>query len=228
MKNAFLRNMSYEIRTPLASVVGFAELFMMEHDADDEKFFIEEIKKNSRSLLNLVNNILYLSRLDAGMIEIQTAPIDFSHFFEERCQSAWEHSQQPDVSYIIDSPYERLVLDVDMTNLGVVIDHIVTNAVQHTTSGSVHASFDYNGVDLTITIQDTGCGIPEDQIEKIFDRFVATESGNSGLGLAICKEVVRMMEGRIRLNSEPGKGTIVWIIIPCACKEMQRKIDLKD
>ena len=228
VKNAFLRNMSYEIRTPLASVVGFAELFMMEHDADDEKFFIEEIKKNSRSLLNLVNNILYLSRLDAGMIEIQTAPIDFSHFFEERCQSAWEHSQQPDVSYIIDSPYERLVLDVDMTNLGVVIDHIVTNAVQHTTSGSVHASFDYNGVDLTITIQDTGCGIPEDQIEKIFDRFVATESGNSGLGLAICKEVVRMMEGRIRLNSEPGKGTIVWIIIPCACKEMQRKIDLKD
>ena len=127
------------------------------------------------------------------------------------------------MSYIVDSPYEHLVLDIDMTNLGVVIDHVVTNAIQHTTSGSIHASFDYNGEDLTITIQDTGCGIPEDQIEKIFERFVATESGSSGLGLAICQEVVKMMGGRIRLNSEPGKGTIVWIIIPCACKEMLRK-----
>ena len=223
VKNAFLRNMSYEIRTPLASVVGFAELFIMDHDADDEKFFIEEIKDNSRSLLNLVNNILFLSRLDAGMIEIKTTPIDFVSFFEERCQSVWEHDQQSDVSYIVDSPYEHLVLDIDMSNLGVVIDHVVTNAIHHTTSGSIHASFDYNGEDLTITIQDTGCGIPEDQIEKIFERFVATESGSSGLGLAICQEVVKMMGGRIRLNSEPGKGTIVWIIIPCACKEMLRK-----
>ena len=223
VKNAFLRNMSYEIRTPLASVVGFAELFEMPHLPEDESFFIEEIKNNSRSLLTLVNNILLLSRLDAGMIELKTMPIDFAGIFEGRCQAAWMHYQQPGVNYIVEAPYQCLVLDIDLTNLGIVIDNVVTNAAQHTTSGYVRASFDYNGDDLTITIQDTGCGIPDDKVENIFERFVTTDSGSSGLGLAICQEIVRLMGGRVRLKSAPGKGTIVWIVIPCACKEMRRR-----
>lgn len=225
LKNAFLRNMCYEIRTPLASVVGFAELFEEDHNAADEPFFIEEIKKNSRSLLNLVNNILFLSRLDAGMIEFQKSPVDFAAVFEGRCQAAWLNCQQPGVKYMVDTPYERLVLDIDLTNLGVVIDHIVTNAAKHTTSGYVHARFDYNGVDLTVTIEDTGCGIPADLVDRIFERFVTTDSSNSGLGLPICQEVVRLMGGKIRLKSVPGKGTIVWIIIPCTCIEVVRKIE---
>ena len=223
VKNAFLRNMSYEIRTPLSSVLGFAELFMMDHEASDDQFFVEEIKKNSLILLNLVNNILFLSRLDAGMIEFKKSPIDFAGIFEGRCQSVWVHHQQPGVTYSADTPYERIVLDIDLTNLGVVIDHVVTNAAQHTTSGYVHASFDYNGEDLTVTVQDTGCGIPADQLDNIFERFVTSDGNGSGLGLAICREVVRLMGGRIRLKSEEGKGTIVWIIIPCTCREMQRK-----
>ena len=96
----------------------------------------------------------------------------------------------------------------------------MTNAAQHTTSGYVRAHFDYNGEDLTVTIQDTGCGIPADQLERIFERFVTTSSDTSGLGLAICQEVVKLMGGRIRLKSEVGKGTIVWIIIPCSVKEV--------
>jgi len=223
VKNAFLRNMCYEIRTPLNSVVGFSELIERNPDDEDEKFFIEEIKKNSRSLLNLVNNILFLSRLDAGMIEFKPAPVDFAAIFEGRCQSAWLHTQKPGVKYSVDVSYERLVLDIDLTNLGIVIDHIVTNAVQNTTSGYVRASFEYNGEDLTVAIQDTGCGIPNDQLDKIFERFVTTDANSSGLGLSICQEVVKLMGGRIRLNSEVGKGTIVWIIIPCTAGEMVRK-----
>ena len=218
VKNAFLRNMSYEIRTPLASVVGFAELFEMEHDPADEPFFINEIKKNSRNLLNLVNNILFLSRLNAGMVEVQTAPVDFAPFFEGRCQTAWLHCRQPGVDYAVDAPYDHLMLDIDLTNLGVVIDNVVTNAAQHTTKGYVHARFDYNGEDLTMTVQDTGCGIPADQLERVFERFVTSDSGSNGLGLAICHEVVRLMGGRIRIKSEVGTGTIVWIIIPCKLK----------
>jgi signal transduction histidine kinase len=114
-------------------------------------------------------------------------------------------------------------LDIDLTNLSIAIDNILINAVQNTTSGSVRASFDYNGEDLTVTIQDTGRGIPEDQLEHIFGRFVTTNSGSSGLGLAICQEVAKLMGGRVRLKSELGKGTIVWITIPCTCKEMVRK-----
>lgn len=223
VKNVFLHNMCYEIRTPLNCVVGFAELIQAEHDAEEETYFIEEIKKNSRKLLHLVNDILYLSRLDAGMIEYKAAPVDFAAVFGGCCQSAWQEHQQPDVNYIVDIPYERLMLDIDMTNLSVVIEHIVANAAQHTTKGYVRASFDYNGEDLTVSVQDTGCGISSDQLGRIFERFVTTDSNSSGLGLAICQEVVRLAGGKIRLKSEPGKGTIVWIIIPCTCREVVRK-----
>ena len=223
VKDAFLRNMSYEIRTPLTSVVGFAELIEQSHDADDERIFIEEIKKNSRGLLNLVNNILLLSRLDAGMIEFKPEHVDFTAFLEARCQSAWMHSRLPDVEYIVDKSYDRLILDIDLANLGIVVDQIVTNAVQHTTAGYVRVRSDYNGDDLTVAIQDTGCGIPPGLQEKIFDRFVTTDSGSSGLGLPICQELVKLMGGRIRLKSEVGKGTIFWIIIPCTASEMTRR-----
>ena len=201
-------------------MVGFSELMERDVDGEDEQFFIEEIKKNSRSLLNLVNNILFLSRLDAGMIELKPAPVDFAAAFEARCQAAWIHSQQPGVEYIVEAPYEHLMLDIDMNNIGILIDQVINNAVQNTTQGSVRARFDYNGEDLTIAVQDTGCGIPADQIEKIFERFNTTNSNNSGLGLSICQEVVRLMGGKIRLKSEVGKGTIVWMIIPCTTSEV--------
>lgn len=225
VKNAFLHNMCYEIRTPLNSVVGFAELIEQKHNDDDEQFFVQEIKKNSRSLLNLVNNILFLSRLDAGMIEFKPEPVDFAAFFEGRCQSAWMHNQRPGVKYIVDKSYEHLTLDIDLNNMGVIIDQIVANAIQYTSSGYVRAHFDYNGEDLTVAIQDTGCGIPSDLLDRIFERFVTTDSNSSGLGLPICQEVVKLMRGRIRLKSEVGKGTIVWIIIPCSTSEVVKILD---
>ena len=215
VKDAFLRNMCNEIRPPINSVVGFAELIEKNPGTEEEKRYIEEIKKNSRNLLNLVNNILLLSRLDAGMIEFKTTSVDFAAFFEGRCKSAWLNSQRPGVEYIVETPYEHLILDIDLSNLGIVIDQIVTNAVQHTTVGTVRAHFDYNGEDLTIAVQDTGCGIPADQQEKIFERFDTTHSGSSGLGLPICQEIVKLMGGRIRLKSEVGEGSIFWVIIPC-------------
>ena len=217
--------MCYEIRTPLNSVVGFAELIEQNNNSEDEQFFVEEIKKNSRSLLNLVNNILYLSRLDAGMIEIKPKPIDFPIFFDERCQTVWTNSQQPAIEFIVEKPYEHLTLNIDLTQMGIIIDQIISNAVRHTNSGHVRARFDYNGEDLTIAIQDTGCGIPEDQTRKIFERFVTTDSNNSGLGLVICQEIVKLMGGKIRLKSEVGKGTIVWIIIPCSTGDIIKVLE---
>ena len=223
VKNAFLRNMSYEIRTPLSSVVGFAELFDMEHTEEDEKFFINEINKNSAKLLELINDILFLSRLDAGMIEIKKEPIDFAVIFESKCETAWFNNKQPNVSYIADNPYHQLVVEIDQQNLGIVIGHIVANAAQNTKSGQVHASYDYTGEELVMFFQDTGCGIPPSTLEHIFDRFVTDHAQNSGLGLSICHEIVRKMGGSIRIKSEVNKGTIVWVSIPCKCSEIVRK-----
>ena len=112
------------------------------------------------------------------------------------------------------------MLNIDLNNLGIIIDQIVANAVQHTTSGFVRTRFDYNGDDLTVTVQDTGCGIPPDQTGKIFERFISNYSGNSGLGLSICQEIVKLMGGRIRLKSEVGKGTIFWVVIPCTASDV--------
>jgi len=223
IKNAFLRNMSYEIRTPLSSVVGFAELFEQEHTPEDEAFFIKEINDNSAKLLELINDILFLSRLDAGMIEFKTEYMDFSGFFEARCQTAWSKYQKESVTYLADSSYLQMVLEIDFQNLGVVIDHIVANAAQNTDSGQVHASYDYNGEDLIMSFQDTGYGIRADKLNKIFDRFETESAHGSGLGLSICHEIVKQMNGKIRIMSDVGKGTIVWVTIPCKCKEIVRK-----
>ena len=224
VKNAFLRNMSYEIRTPLTSVVGFAELFEMDHSTDDEQIFIEEIKRNSAHLLKLINDILFLSRLDARMIDIKPVTVDFASVFDGYCETVWYGQQQPDVRYIIDNPYQRLVVDVDVQNLSVIINQILANAVRHTSQGSVRASYDYTGEELVLAFQDTGSGISSQILDHIFDRFVSSSgSHGTGLGLAICHELVEHMGGRITIKSEKDKGTMVWVTIPCNCSDIERK-----
>ena len=223
VKNAFLRNMSYQIRIPLNSVVGFAELFEQEHAGDDEPFFIQQINDNASLLLKLINDILFLSRLDARMIELKREPSDMADFFTSRCQTAWFHYQQPGVSYVVDNPYEHLVVDIDTQNLGVVIDKIVGNAAQYTTAGEVRAGYVYTGEALLITIQDTGCGIDAELLAHVFDRFATSDGQKAGLGLSISHELVSQMGGKVKIQSTTGHGTIVWITIPCQCSEIVRK-----
>ena len=223
VKNAFLRNMSYEIRTPLSSVIGFAELFEMSHASDDETLFIEQIKKNSSHLLKLINDILFLSRLDAGMIEFKMKPIDFAQFFDARCQNVWHSHHHDGVDFVTDNPYQQLVVELDDQNLGIVIDQIMENASMYTTQGVVRASYEYTGEGVAMAFQDTGCGISDDRMKQIFERFVSSGGHGTGLGLAICHEITTQMGGKIRIKSEVGKGTIVWVSIPCKCTEIVRK-----
>ena len=222
IKNAFLRNMSYEIRTPLNSVVGFSELFELDHSPEDEAIFIDEIKRSSSSLLKLINDILFLSRLDAGMITITPKPLDFAAICVSRCEAVWNNIKQPGVEYIVRNPYKRMIVEVDDSNLSMVIDKIITNAVQHTTKGMVEVRYDYMGDQLLISVEDTGSGIPKEAVKHIFERFVTTANTGAGLGLSICHELIEYMGGKIQLKSEEGKGTTVWITLPCKLIEMER------
>ena len=223
VKNAFLRNMSYEIRTPLNTVVGFAELFQMEHSTADESIFIEEIKDNSRSLLKLINSILFLSRLDAQMIEIKTQPTDFAKSFDTMCKTSWEHLQKPGVDYIIENPYEELVVDIDAQNVSIILEQIVANACIYTSSGKVTARLDYIGDQLVITVEDTGIGVSKQLLPSIFERFATGANTGSGLGLSICKELTQRMQGSINIKSTEGKGTTIWVSLPCKSSEITRK-----
>jgi len=223
VKNAFLHNMSHEIRTPLNTVVGFSELFQMEHSPEDEALFINEIKNNSASLLKLINDILFLSRLDAGMITLSPQPVDFASIFAGRCSSVWDNHMQPGVEYIVQSPYNRLVVEIDEPNVSMIINKIITNAIQHTKSGSVLARYEYIADRLLVSVEDTGCGIKKENLENIFGRFVTGANNGAGLGLSICHELVHYMGGTIELTSTEGKGTTVWFSIPCKLVEMERK-----
>ena len=153
VKNAFLHNMSHEIRTPLNTVVGFSELFEMEHSPEDEAVFINEIKENSASLLKLINDILFLSRLDAGMITLSPQPVDFASIFAGRCSSVWDNHKQPGVEYIVQSPYNQLVVEIDEPNVSMIINKIITNAIQHTKSGSVLARYEYIADRLLVSVR---------------------------------------------------------------------------
>ena len=223
VKNAFLHNMSHEIRTPLNTVVGFSELFEMEHSPEDEAVFINEIKENSASLLKLINDILFLSRLDAGMITLSPQPVDFASIFAGRCSSVWDNHKQPGVEYIVQSPYNRLVVEIDEPNVSMIINKIITNAIQHTKSGSVLARYEYIADRLLVSVEDTGSGIKKENLENIFGRFVTGANNGAGLGLSICHELVQYMGGNIELTSTEGKGTTVWFSIPCKLVEMERK-----
>ena len=226
LQNSFLHNMSYQIRTPLTSVVGFAELFELEHAAEDEPIFIEEIKQNSAFLLRLINDILFLSRLDAHMIEINKQPTDFAKTFEGHCHIGWNNEKNPDVKYTVENPYERLVVDIDDTNMGRIIEQVVANATHHTQHGTVRARYDYIGGKLMITIDDTGSGMSSYMLEHIYERFASANNGGTGLGLPICKLLAEQMGGTIEISSEEGKGTTVWITMPCTATEIDRKLQI--
>lgn len=225
LKNSFLRNMSYEIRTPLNAVVGFSELFQLEHSPEEELIFIEEIKNNSAHLLDLINDILFLSRLDAHMIELNVQPTDFSRTFENHCESAWNEYKKEGVKYIVENRYDQLVVNIDDVNIGRIIEQVVRNATQHTDHGMVSARYEYINGRLLITIEDTGKGMSEQMLSQIYERFTSGNHKGTGLGLPICRELTEQMGGKIEISSTEGKGTVVWITIPATASTINRKKD---
>lgn len=227
LKQSFLTNMSYEIRTPLNNVVGFADLFETEHDEADEAFFVEQIKMSSNILLNLINDILFLSRLDANMIEYNKSDIDFAQVFEGHCQMGWSN-MSPKVKTAIDCPYESLVVDIDDSNLGMAIERICFVASQFLEEGNISARCEYRRGELTISFEDDGMGIDAETLPHIFDRFIRDKNQKlcgTGLDLPIAQSLVQQMGGTIDFESELGKGATVWISVPCEAKVVKRRIN---
>lgn len=230
LKRSFLKNMSYEIRIPLNAVIGFAELFESDHDVADEQVFATEIKKNTEKLLELVDDVLLLSKLDANMIEIKKEPIDFASVFESLCTEGWGKDLAPDVRTVVVSPYEHLVVEIDIQMLSYVIEHITRNSSHFTTVGFVQAKYEYRQNSLTILLEDTGSGISTKDLPHVFERFMRSDSDSikfgTGLGLPISKAIIEKMGGQMELRSELGRGTWVWILLPCKATSMLRKQEI--
>ena len=226
LKNSFLQNMSYEIRIPLNTVLGFAELFEREHGVEDELIFVDEIKKNSNKLLALVNDILYISRIDAHMIEVKKQETDFAASFVTHCHMGWSSNTNTEIKTIVENPYEHLNVVIDDELLGKVIENLIDYAVASTNEGMVRAKYEYRAGNLNITIDDTGVGIEAHAISHLFDRFYRYNDqlqSRTGLVLPIVKGLIDLMEGSIEINSEPGKGTTMWVSIPCELVSSEKK-----
>ena len=228
LKNTFLLNMSYEIRTPLNAVLGFAELFNGPHDVEDEPVFAEQIKHNTDELLNLVNDILFISRLDAKMVEFTKEDTDFATLFDSWCYLGWS-TQETNAKSIVSNPYNHLVLKIDQQHLGDVIQKLCAYSACYTKEGVMRAKYEYHHDELIIVTEDNGNGISKDMLPHIFDRFVREDQNKvsgTGLDLAIIKEMIEQMGGQIEIQSEQGKGTTCYVILPCEMVSREKKTDM--
>jgi len=221
-KNSFVRNMVQEIRKPMNAIIEEVAQLDDNQSGSDEERRRTIILNNASYLLHFIDNILYLSRLEAHMVEIHKTECNFTDIFEQQCRSGWEKYQNQHTRYIVEDPYERLVVDIDAENLGHAIRQLTANAAQHTQSGVVRTRYDYIGRRLMITVDDTGEGIPPQELERLNLEADSVPS-TKGLGLAICRELLRQMGGTLEINSEEGSGTTVYMTIPCHASTIKRK-----
>ena len=225
LKNAFLLNMSYELRVPLHAVIGFAELFKREHSREDEPIFAREIKKNTDILLNLINDILFISRLDAHMIEYHYEKCDFASLFEGWCHQGWSEASE-NLKQITENSYNSMLVKIDPQHLGIAIQKLCGYSARTTKAGSLKARYEYLHDELIIIVEDTSQGIEFDEVPKIFNRFMGdakTKRIGTGLDLPIVKELVEQMGGTIDVLSEPGKGSTFFMSIPCELTSFEKK-----
>ena len=225
LKQAFLTNMSYEIRTPLNNIIGYAGLFTNDHEEKDEPFFMEQIKQSTGELLVLVNDILYISRLEANMEEYKKEPTDFALAFEGYCRNALS-TIQPGVQTIITQPYKRLVVDIDASHLEMIIQRLCNLSCLLTSNGSISVSYEYHRGELTFHLEDTGVGFAAEVMPHIFEHFTRNIRGGligSGLDLPIVQLLVKQMGGTIEIQSDYNQGTSIWVSIPCTASVIEKK-----
>ena len=225
LKQAFLTNMSYEIRTPLNNIIGYAGLFTKDHDESDEPFFMEQIKQSTGELLLLVNDILYISRLEANMEEYKREPVDFALTFAGYCQNGLSTIKNGVQSNII-QPYNRLVVDIDSRHVEMIILRLCKLSCLLTSQGSISISYEYHRGELTIHFEDTGIGFASEVLPHVFEHFTRNIRGGligSGLDLPIVQQLAQQMGGTIEIQSDYNQGTSIWISIPCTATVIEKK-----
>lgn len=215
LKSAFLANMSHEIRTPLNAIVGFSSLLEETEDAEEKHLYITIIEENNKLLLQLISDILDLSKIEAGTFDIIPEQVDAQQLCNELLQ-AMQVKATEQVEILLAPELPELTFTSDKNRLYQVLLNFITNALKFTSKGSIVIDYQINGNEVRFSVQDTGMGIEPEKQEAIFTRFVKLNNfiAGTGLGLSICQSIVTQLGGKIGVESKPGEGSCFWFTHP--------------
>ena len=215
LKSAFLANMSHEIRTPLNAIVGFSSMLEEAEDQEEKHQYITIIEDNNKLLLQLISDILDLSKIEAGTFDIIPERVNAKQLCNDLFQ-AMQMKTSPQVELRLKDNLPELTFTSDKNRLYQVLLNFVTNALKFTSEGNITIDYQIDGNEVKFSVQDTGMGIEPEKQEAIFTRFVKLNSfiPGTGLGLSICQSIVTQLGGKIGVESEPGKGSCFWFTHP--------------
>jgi signal transduction histidine kinase/CheY-like chemotaxis protein len=235
LKSAFLANMSHEIRTPMNAIVGFSELLNQKDDKENWDRYISHIQNSSQSLLRLINDVIDLSKMESGDMEISRSEFSLKTMFTElKEQYAVELSKagRSDVYFDFNLPDGDIIVYSDSLRLKQVLANLLSNAIKFTEHGKIIFRCRKKKGALLFSVTDTGTGIPEDDQKSVFDQFTKFNYQNlnvdgSGIGLAIVYRIVEMLNGNIWINSIPGLGSTFYFTLPYDPGEIKMKLPEK-
>ena len=215
LKSAFLANMSHEIRTPLNAIVGFSDLLVETEELEERQEYIKIVRENNDLLLQLISDILDLSKIEAGTFEFTNGDVDVYLLCEDIVRSMRMKAKE-EVELVLDNHLPVCHVISDRNRIHQVISNFVNNAMKFTSEGSIHVGYKLKDGELEFYVEDTGIGIEKEQLPHIFERFVKLNTfvHGTGLGLSICQSIVEQLGGRIGVDSEKGKGSRFWFTIP--------------
>ncbi len=216
LKSAFLANMSHEIRTPLNAIVGFSSLLASAENVVEKELYNSLISHNNELLLNLINDIIDLSKIEAGYLELHQNWFNLTELLDE-CVAEYARLLPSGVELLTSYPEHDALVELDKLRIKQILNNFLSNALKNTTRGHVEVFYEIDKHCVRIGVKDTGRGIPQNMLEKIFERFEKVDSfaQGVGLGLSICKSIVDKMNGRIQVYSQLGLGTTFIAELPC-------------
>lgn len=216
LKSAFLANMSHEIHTPLNAIVGFSSLLTSTESAAEKELYNSLIGHNNKLLLNLINDVIDLSKIESGYLELRPDWVNLTELLDESV-AEYVHQVPSGVELLTNYPAHDSLVELDSLRIKQILSNFLSNALKNTATGHVEVFYEVDHQSVRIGVKDTGRGIPQNMLEKIFERFEKLDSfaQGAGLGLSICKLIVEKMNGRVLVDSQLGIGTTFVIELPC-------------
>ncbi len=222
LKSLFLANMSHEIRTPMNAIIGFTNMLREENLTSEEKnTFIDVIQSNGNALMSLIESIVDFSKLEADQMTVSISEFNFNPLFDAACDRTEKlliSEEKSNIKMIRSKGSEGEVrIQSDRHRLNQVMNHLISNAIKFTDEGEIELGYKIIGDELDVYIRDTGIGIQQNKLDKIFDRFTKVSSdknrlyGGTGIGLTISKGLMELMGGKIEVESKIGKGSTFWL-----------------